>query len=211
MSNDWAAWATLISVGKAVIEYAPRTPEFNDLLDDFRFGIENGSSRLKKSSKKSKCDDSDDEDKLPKALPITINMSHPPPYPDMYGRQPSYRPRGYSDPSPRKPLNKDKDKEKKDKDKIGCLQDLGYEPVDWISHGLDDYFAWLSNTFRGSKLEQALTALKQQEIGLDSLADGADVQFLITNCKVSSGAALRIVNNFQRWLDEMLAKAPDDD
>jgi len=210
VSHEWAAWATLVSVGKAVNDYAPRTPEFNDLLDDFREAIDNGSSRPKKSSKKSKCDDSDNENEIPKALPITINMSHPPPYPEIYSRQPSYRPRGYSDPSPRKLSTKEKKKDK-DKDRIECLQEIGYKPADWISQGLDDYFSWLSDTFGGSNLEQALTALRQQDIGLDSLADGADVQFLITNCKVSSGAALRIVNNFKRWLDECRAKAQDDD
>ena len=206
MSNDWAEWATLISVGKAINEYAPRTVEFNTLLENFHEAIDNG-SRSKKSSKKFKRDDSDDEDELPKALPITINMSHPPPYPEIYSRQYSYRPRGYSDPSLRKPSIK----KNKDKDKIKCLQEIRYKSADWICQGLDDYFAWLSDTFGGSSLEQVLTALRQQDISLDSLADGADVQFLITNCKVSSGAALRIVNNFKRWLDERLAMAQDDD
>jgi hypothetical protein len=181
----WHQWAEAILRGHAVKNYPPRTREFDDLLDTLR----RNSGRTGTRASQRNVSGTDD---LLKGL--TLNLNHAPPPPHEYYALPP-RPRRYSDPSPRKPKQPN----------FETLRDIGYEPADWTSQGLDDYFSWLTTKFGTLNFDEALTALKTQDIGLDLLLDGTtDAQFLVTNCHISGGVAARIVNNFRRWFNERL-------
>ena len=192
-AKNWAEWTTLILANKALPDHPPRNPEFNALLLHLR----NNHSRSNTSKKSKHGDDSSDSDEKHKGIKIINMTAHP--YHDFVLPRSNYS-RRYSDPSPRKPSNK--------KNIIETLEDIGYAPAEWIGKGLNDYFTWLSNKYGGLDLQQALTAVKSQDIGLDVLGmESVDVQFLTTNCGISSGLGLRIVNNFNPWLNEKLTEA----
>src|SRR5580692_5210868 len=179
----WHNWAQQVNLGHAVMNYPPRTPEFDNLLNTLRDG-----NRTGKSSQRTISSDAE----LPKAF--TLNVNHAPPPPDYYP-QPS-RSRRYSDPSPRK----------QKRHNIETLREMGYSSADWTGRGLDDYFAWLATTLGPSeKWNQALTTLREQDFGLDLFVDGSlEAQFLVNNCQMASGTAIRVVANFKKWCNERL-------
>ena len=199
--RQWGVWATAIMEGKAIYDYPPRTADFEAMLEDAR---NNRGTR----SKKSKRDDSDSDGTATK---VVFNHYHSANgFSDFPGQHPtnsdSSKPlqlgRRYSDPSysPRKPPTKNT---------YEVLKDIGYEPGDWISQGLEDYLQWLDDQFQGTPFQKTLTALQGQDIGLDSF-DGMKADFLASHCKISSGDALRIVCNFRRWVDEKLLEVQNE-
>jgi hypothetical protein len=194
---QWGIWATAILNGTALYAYPPRTPDFEAILQETR-------KKCGGRSKKSTRNDSDSDGKAPK---VVFNHYHSAngfsEFPGQHSTssdfsKPPQFARRYSDPShsPRKPSRKNT---------YEVLKEIGYQPVDWTSRGLEDYIKWLEDQFQGS-FEKTLTALQAQGIGLDSL-DGMKAEFLVDHCQISSGDSLRIVGNFGRWLDEMLLQA----
>lgn len=203
--RDWAIWATKIMEGQAIMDYPPRTREFEIIL-----AIARAESR--KGSRRSKKDDLSDSDRDGKPHFKIINYHPAAAYPDFgphhhYSNfmRPSQYGRRHSDPSqsPRKSSST--------KDIIQSLKDMGYSPREWVSRGLEDYFKWLDNQFEGMSFQKALENIQSHDIGLDSLGmEGVDVKFLASHCGISPGDALRILNNFKRWVDEKLVDQGDD-
>jgi hypothetical protein len=199
--RQWGVWATAIMEGKAIYDYPPRTADFEAMLEDAR---NNRGTR----SKKSKREDSDSDRNATK---LVFNHYHSARgFSDFPGQQPSNSDfsksaqfgRRYSDPShsPQKPLTKST---------LQALKDLGYQPGDWISRGLEDYFKWLDDQFQGMRFLKSLTAVQAQDIGLDSF-EGMKADFLANHCNISPGDALRIVHNFRRWVDEKLLEVQNE-
>jgi hypothetical protein len=199
---EWGIWATAIKNGNSVPDYPPRTKAFDQIILQHRIN-----SRSKSKKKPNHYDNSDDEHNSHKAIKI-INMTQQPypdfrphhPHPDFL-RPPSYS-RRYSDPStsPRKAPASVKI------DVVESLKAIGYVPRDWVDKGLEDYFNWLNDEFKGLNFQKALEAVKKQDIGLDTLGmDRVDVKFLTTTCGISGGNALRILDGFRRWLDVKLS------
>jgi len=131
---------------RSVIDYPPRTPEFEQAL------LQHRAKRSKTTKKPRHYDNSDDEDNPSKGIKI-INLTQQPydfrpPHTDFL--RPSSYPRRYSDPSnsPRKPSVK--------VDVNESLKAIGYVPGDWVGRGLEDYFNWLKDQFKGLNIQKAL-------------------------------------------------------
>ena len=198
---QWGIWATAIVEGRAIYDYPPRTADFETML-------ENAGNHRGTRSKKAKREDSDSDGKAPK---LVFNHYHSANgFSDFPGQHPANsdfsRPsqlgRRYSDPShsPKKPPTKGT---------YEALKDIGYQPGDWISRGLEDYFKWLDDQFQGTRFQNTLAAVQTQDIGLDSF-EGMKADFLANHCKISLGDALRIVRNFRRWIDEKLLEVQNE-
>jgi len=161
----------------AVIDYPPQTVQFAQILDKHRAGSRH------------------------ECIPVIINMSRDPhdelaPSPPDFHQYPPYA-RRYSGDSHlgREPSSR--------LDIAESLKAVGYGPADWVSQGLDDYFKWLDAQFESSNFQKSLSAVRRQDIGLHSFGmDGINAEFLMTQCGILAGHALRILNNFGRWLDE---------
>ena len=191
---EWSIWATAVVKSMAVIDYPPRTVEFELILDKHR-------AEFRQRRRKPKREESSySDDNLPISTEV-ISMSQYPygefapskqPYPNLRVRRYSDDSHLRRDPSARKDITE-------------SLKDVGYDPGDWVSQGLDDYFKWLDIQFQSSNFQNALTAVRRQDIGVHSFGmDRVDAEFLITRCGILSGDALRILNNFGCWLNEKL-------
>jgi hypothetical protein len=195
---QWAIWARLIQGGKALMDYPPRTSDFEAILEAAR----KGNCTQARGSKKSKYEDSDSSDG--KGHKVVFNLHSGVLGPDVQSSHSAKSGRRYSDPfhSPRK--------SSKTRDICEVLRDMGYAAGDWTSRGLEDYFKWLEGQYEGLSFQKALTAVQAQDIGLDSFGrDGMDARFLSSSCGISPGDALRILYNFKRWVNVKLLNIRD--
>jgi len=182
----WHQWALALNENQAVVSYPPRTPEFNDLLEQLRNGGKTAKTRGIIS------------DDLLRGL--TLNVHPAPPPPDYYALGPTPRSRRYSDPSPQKP-------KKAKKLNNDHLEEIGYNYKDWYGRGLDDYFNWLQTTYSGLNFDDALKVFKRESFGLDMLLEGGQFltpTFLISTYNLPGGVAVRTLNEIKNWVNGRL-------
>lgn len=184
-SREWGVWATCLQKGKAVVDYPPRNPEFDEIIAAYD---NKRSKRGKKKNRSHKEDSSDNEsvNRIFKHLTFNLtpqqgHLSHP---------------RRYSD-----PISPEKCKPKK-RSIIDLLMRCGYEKdgVKDYTDALNDYIAWCKVEFPKHTFDQAYDRFHLEQMDIEDVIAVSDASTLSKTFDIPFGVARRIFENIERWL-----------
>lgn len=165
---------------QAVVEYPPRTEEFDVIMDKYR----NTKSKGKKKGSKGRRSISSLDSEHSKHKHVIVNITNP-------GLQPPAC--RYSNPtSPSK-------SSAKQKSVVELLRNAGYMPKDYNDKALKDYFKWCGDNLPGD-YKRAFQLLSEHEIGIDMLDSIPDASALSSQTKLPFGTAARILKHHREWL-----------
>jgi hypothetical protein len=180
--REWGIWATALVHKQAVVEYPPRTEEFDIIIDKYRSA---GKGKKKGSKIQDHHRSLSSSDESSKYKNVIVNITHP-------SRQspPAHR---YSNPtSPFKPSTKQKSV-------IELLRNARYNSDDYNDNALKDYLNWCHESLPGD-YDTAFMLLSEQDIGIDMLDSLPDASTLSSQTKLSFGTAARILKHYREWL-----------
>jgi hypothetical protein len=181
--HEWGIWATAMVNKIALVDYPPRTIEFDAILENYRLRTIKGKKNGAKSRIRHAISSSDfDFDN--KHRPVIVNITHPalPPPARRYSNLTSpLKATGRQNPI------------------VELLRRTGYAPKDYNDKVLKDYLAWYVENLPDD-YDNAYSLLSVHEIGVDMLDSVPDAATLSSQTKVPFGTAARILKHFHEWL-----------
>jgi hypothetical protein len=181
--REWGMWGSAMVNKQAVVEYPPRTIEFDQILEKHHNAKSKGKKKATKAGDRSRSTSSE-SDFGSKHKHVIVNVTQPALLPPV---------RRYSNPtSPSKVSTKQMPV-------VELLRTRGYEPKDYNDKALKDYFTWCKRTLPGD-YDKAYELLSEHEIGIDMFDIVPDASALSSATKIKFGIAARILKHYREWL-----------
>jgi hypothetical protein len=186
--REWGMWATAITNGKAIIDYPPRTEEFDQILESNCIKNSKG-----KRGKKAITMIETSNDPLTRIPNITVNVAPP-----------ATSVRRHSDPiSPqkvRKSASPSPTPEPMGRKVLELLSARGYSPADYSTSALKDFLKYLKEMELAEEdYDNVYECMRAHKVGVD-LFDNLNPVTLAHECQIAFGTAVRVIGYFQDWL-----------
>jgi hypothetical protein len=187
--REWGIWATALSNTKGVVDYPPRTEEFDQILDAIL---------IKRNKKRRGIKGVNDTNvvRLLKDIDLFHHTTTPSIVYNMAPAASSVTPtRCLSDPgSPQKSR-----RQSSTLSLVDLLIKVGYKNVDFCDKALKDYLIWCDARYSGD-YNTALRPMQKHNIGVDMVEDIGNPNEISNLCDIPYGTMLRILKNVRVWL-----------